>query len=82
MNNPVIPIYRVGNPADLALAECLLTAHDIPYFVHNRHFGNLYPGAGFSSFNEQTIMVVEERVVEAQQVLADFLKETPEEEER
>jgi hypothetical protein len=74
------PIYHPDNPVDLALAESLLNACDIPYFVHNRHFGSLYPGVQIDLLTTQTIMVADECAAEAKEILADLLKEKPGEE--
>jgi hypothetical protein len=68
----MIPLYRPGNPADLALAESLLIASDIPYFVHNHHFSGLYPGVQVELYNVCTIMVPEVAASEAHEVLQDL----------
>ena len=65
----MIPIYRPDNPADLALAESLLIAEGIPYFVHNNHFGGLYPGAQIDLYNNRTLMVSEADLFRASEVL-------------
>ncbi|MDR0477158.1 MAG: DUF2007 domain-containing protein [Desulfobulbaceae bacterium] len=76
----MIPIYQPDNPADLALAESLLMAEGIPYFVHNRNFGDLYPGVQIGLpnvkiglYNVRTFMVREEDAVRAREVLATLL---------
>ncbi|MDR2017135.1 MAG: DUF2007 domain-containing protein [Burkholderiales bacterium] len=69
----MIPIYRPDNPVDLALAESLLMAEGVFYFVHNKDFGGLYPGAQIELFNVRTVMVPEEDVLRAREVLADLL---------
>ena len=67
------PIYCPENPADLALAECILLAEGIPYFVHNKHFGGLYPGMQMGLHNVITVMVPEADLVRARHVLAELL---------
>jgi hypothetical protein len=69
----MIPIYRPDNPVDLALAESLLIAEDIPYFVHNKHFGGLYPGVQIELLNARTVMVPEAAALRAREVLAVLL---------
>ncbi|MDR2173090.1 MAG: DUF2007 domain-containing protein [Burkholderiales bacterium] len=69
----MVPIYRPDNPIDLALAESLLIAEGIPYFVHNRHFGGLFPGVQIGLLNTRTVMVSEAEVLRARDVLADLL---------
>ncbi|MDR2711279.1 MAG: DUF2007 domain-containing protein [Burkholderiales bacterium] len=66
----MIPIYRPDNPVDLALAENLLMAEGIPYFVHNKHYGGLYPGVQIELLNARTVMVPEAFVLRAYEVLA------------
>ncbi|MCL2297054.1 MAG: DUF2007 domain-containing protein [Proteobacteria bacterium] len=69
----MIPIYRPDNPVDLALAESLLTAEDIPYFVHNKHLGGLFPGVQIELLNARTVMVPETEASRAREVLADLM---------
>jgi len=37
--------------------ESMLIAHRIPFYVHNRGFGGLYPGMQVSLYNVQRVMV-------------------------
>ncbi len=74
----MVPVYRPDNPVDLALAESLLTAEGIPYFVHNRHFGGLYPGMQVELLNARTVMVAEADLPRSREVLADLLTVEPE----
>ena len=69
----VIPIYRPENGVELALAQSVLEAHSIPYFVHNGGFGGLYPGMQIDLYNVRTIMVPEGAAETAREVLAHFL---------
>ena len=57
---------------ELAVVKSLLEAHGIPVFVHGRHFGSLLPGLQIGHHNAQSIMVPEERVSDALELLADF----------
>jgi hypothetical protein len=61
------------NPADLALAESLLAAEGISYFVHNRHFSGLFPGVQIRLYNVSTVMVPEADLLRSREVLADLL---------
>ncbi|MDR0770521.1 MAG: DUF2007 domain-containing protein [Burkholderiales bacterium] len=74
----MIPIHRPDHPVDLALAESLLIAEGIPYFVHNKHFGGLYPGVQIELLNARTVMVPEAEALRAREVLADLLTAEPE----
>jgi len=76
----MIPIYQPDTAGDLALAESLLIAEGIPYFVHNRNFGGLYPGVQIGLpnvkiglYNVSTFMVREEDAARARDVLATLL---------
>jgi hypothetical protein len=71
-------LVRVLSPQsepELAVACSLLEAHDIPVFVHGRHLGSLLPGLQIGNYNTQSIMVPEERVTDALELLADFRRE-------
>jgi len=59
--------------SELAVMVSLLDAHDIPYFVHNRGFGGLYPGPQLHIYNARRIMVQADRVSEARDLLSVFM---------
>jgi hypothetical protein len=68
-------LVRVLSPqseSEIAVVTSLLEAHDIPVFIHGRHFGSLLPGIQIGSYNTQSIMVPEERVTDAMELLAEF----------
>jgi hypothetical protein len=68
-------LVRVLSPqseSEIAVVTSLLEAHDIPVFVHGRHLGSLLPGLQIGSYNTQSIMVPEECVADAQELLAEF----------
>jgi len=70
----MVPVFKPQNEVELALAESELQAHGIPYYVHNRNFGGLYPGVQIDHYNARTIMVPEEAADDAREVLADFIE--------
>ena len=70
------PVYRPESAIELAIAESLLEAHEIPYFVHNRGFAGLYPGIQLHLLNARTILVPSEASDMAKDVLAQFLADT------
>lgn len=43
--------------SELSVMVSMLVAHEIPYFVHNRGFGSLYPGMQVPLYNVQRVMV-------------------------
>lgn len=65
----MISVFRPENPADLALAESMLTSNNIPCFVHNRHVSGLFPGIQIESYTDCSIMVPEEAASEAIELL-------------
>ena len=69
------PIYRPETAIELAIAESLLEAHEIPYYVHNRGFASLYPGIQVHLLNARTILVPAEASELAKDVLAHFLED-------
>ena len=76
----VMGLVRVLSPQsepELAVVRSLLEAHDIPVFVHGRHLGSLLPGLQIGHYNTQSVMVPEERVPEALELLSDFRREDP-----
>ena len=68
-------LVRVLSPqseSEIAVVTSLLEAHDIPVFIHGRHLGSLLPGLPIGSYNTQSIMVPEERMSDALELLAEF----------
>ena len=51
------PLAVPRSESELSLMESLLIAYDIPFYVHNRGFGGLYPGMQISLYNVQRVMV-------------------------
>jgi len=66
----MLPVFRPTSLADLVVAESILAAEDIPYFVHNRHFGGLKPGVQIELYNVMTVMVPEAELLSAREALA------------
>ena len=72
----VTPVYHPETAIELAIAESLLEAHQIPYFVHNRGFAGLYPGIQLNLLNARTILVPPSVSELAKEVLAEYLADT------
>ena len=71
-------LVRVLSPQsepEIAVVRSLLEAHDIPVFVHGRHLGSLLPGLQIGNYNTQSIMVPEECINDALELLADFRRD-------
>ena len=58
--------------SELAVVRSLLEAHDIPVFVHGRHLASVLPGLQIGNYNTQSVMVPEECVPDALELLSDF----------
>jgi hypothetical protein len=69
----MVPVFRPQNGVELAIAESVLCAHEIPYFVHNNGFGALYPGMQIDLYNQRTIMVPASAFDDARELLHQFL---------
>jgi len=68
-------LVRVLSPEsepELAVVRSLLEAHDIPVFVHGRHFGSILPGLQIGNHNTQCVMVPEEFAPDALELLSEF----------
>ncbi len=71
-------LVRVLSPQsepEIAVVTSLLEAHDISVFVHGRHLGSLLPGLQIGNYNTQSIMVPEECVTDALELLSEFRRD-------
>jgi len=72
----MIKLYSPLNEVDLALLRSILEGDDIPFFVHNDHFGSLRIGPAIKLYNAKTIMVREEDYSRASELVSDYLNNT------
>jgi len=72
----MIKLYSPRDQAELALIESILEGGNIPYFIHNDHFGSLEVGPQIDIYNKKTIMVNEEYQERAKELISDFIKTT------
>lgn len=70
-----VQVFSPQSESEVIVIRSLLEAHDIPVFVHGRHFGSLLPGIQIGTANMQSIMVPEERVADALELLASFQRD-------
>ena len=75
----MIKLYSPRDLAELALIESILEGENIPYFIHNNHFGSLEIGPQIDIYNKKTIMVNEEYQERAKELINDFIKTTRDE---
>lgn len=73
----MIGVYKPQTLIELAVAESVLEANNIPYFVHNRGYGGLYPGMQLDLLNVRTIMVPPSAADAAREVLNLYLGDEP-----
>ena len=71
----LVRVFTPQSESEITVVTSLLEAHDIPVFVHGRHFGSLLPGLQIGSYNAQGIMVPEECVRDALELLSDFKRD-------
>jgi len=72
----LVRVFSPQSESEVLVAAALLEAHQIPAFVHNRGIGGILPGVQVNAFNTQSILVPEENVPDAVELLAG-LKEQP-----
>jgi 8-oxo-dGTP diphosphatase len=68
-------LVRVFVPQTLSEATvvvAMLEAHEIPVLRHNGNLAGLLPGVQINGYNTQSILVPEERVADALELLAEF----------
>ena len=72
----MIRIYEPRNEPEVAILRSILTAYQIPHFVHNDHFGSLQVGPVIPLVNGKAIYVARDRVEEASALVADYVAST------
>lgn len=63
--------YVETEPERLALVA-LLEAHEIPCYVQGQGFGSLHPGIQVAHYNAQRILIPDEALEDARELLAEF----------
>lgn len=69
----MIKLYTPEDDVQLALLKGIFESEGILFFVHNDNFGSMRPGIRIALFNNKTIMVDEQDLDRAQEILKDFL---------
>ena len=72
----LVRVFSPQSESEVLVAAALLEAHEIPAFIHNRGIGSILPGVQINAYNTQSILVPEEKVADAVELLAQF-KEQP-----
>jgi hypothetical protein len=69
----MIKIFTPENDVQLAMLKGIFESEEIHFFVHNDNFGSMRPGIRIALFNKKTIMVHEQDLDRAQEILRNFL---------
>jgi hypothetical protein len=70
----MINLYCPKDELELSFIKSILDGEGIPYFVFNDHFGSLEIGPSIAMVNAKTIMVHEEDLESARELISEFLK--------
>lgn len=70
-------IFECYDEGELSVIKSLLEANGIPFFIHNEHFGSLYPGPAMAI--NRRIVMVQEIDAERARILLSRLKEDTQE---
>jgi Putative prokaryotic signal transducing protein len=72
VNMPLVEVLRPNGEPELMAVVAMLDAHQIPCHVHNAGYGSLFPGPAPIPCFQRVIMVPEERVSDALELIRDF----------
>ncbi len=68
----LVRVFTPQSESEVLVAASMLEAHGIPAFIHNRGIGSILPGVQINAYNTQSIMVPEENVPDALELLAQL----------
>lgn len=68
----LVRVFTPQSASEQAVVVAMLEAHDIPTLVHNGHLASLLPGVVINAYNSSSIMVPEECVEAAADLIADY----------
>ena len=69
----MIKLFTPENDVQLAMLKGIFESEGIHFFVHNDNFGSMRPGIRIALFNKKTIMVHDQDLDRAQEILRNFL---------
>jgi len=70
-----VALVRLVSPdsdPEIIAIVAMLEAHGIPSYVRGGGFGGLFPGVQINAYNTRDIMIPEEQVAEALELLKDY----------
>ena len=70
----MIPIYSPRDEMELINLRSILLAAEIPFFVHNDHFGSMQIGLRIDLFNAKAIYVPQATAESARELIDDYVE--------
>ncbi len=75
-------LYTPSDESELVFLRSLFEAEGIPFYVLNDNFGSLYSGVYMNYFNAKSIMVPEEFIEDARELIQSVKKDAVFDDER
>lgn len=69
------PLYTPRSTSEASVIAALLNAHDIRYIMQGAAFSSMYPGPFSTSLNECTLLVADEDMEFARQLIEPFMQD-------
>lgn len=73
----LVRVFSPQSQSEALVATALLEGHKIPTFVHNGGIASMLPGIQINAYNTQSIMVPEEHVADAVELLSELTRQEP-----
>lgn len=70
------PIYTPKSESEASVIAALLDAYGVVFHMQGAAFSTMYPGPVSNSLNAQTLMVQDDQVELARQLIQDFVDAT------
>lgn len=77
----LVTVLSPESDAEIVAVVAMLEAHEIPCYVHSAGLGGLFPGLQVEGFNSRAIMVPEEEVGLAMELLREYQSQPSEPDE-
>lgn len=71
----MIPVYTPKSESEASVIEALLNAYGVVFHMQGGAFSSMYPGPVSNSLNAQILLVRDDHVDLARQLLQDFIDE-------
>jgi hypothetical protein len=72
----MVNVYSPQNEMELINLRPILAAYEVPFFVHNDHYGSMRIGPRIELLNVKTIQVPVEHAGRAKELIEDYLAAT------